>query len=77
MPMSLKSKFPSNPPSHPASVMRSFASGGCTSIKNLPLMYLVANPPKLRARLDINCIKLLTVYLTGLRRRRHCWAERF
>jgi hypothetical protein len=47
MPMSLKSKLPLNPPNHPASVIRSFASGGCTSMKNLPLMYLVANPPKL------------------------------
>jgi len=45
-PISLKSKFPSNPPMNAASVINILARGGCTSIKNFCLIYLAAKPPK-------------------------------
>jgi hypothetical protein len=46
LPISLKSKSPSNRPTRAASVIRSLASGGCTSMKNVCLIYFLANPPK-------------------------------
>lgn len=45
-PISLKSNFPSNPPTQALRVTKSFASGGCTSIKNLRRIYFMAKPPK-------------------------------
>lgn len=46
LPISLKSKSPLNPKTKAANVIRSFASGGCTSTKYRVLMYLPANLPK-------------------------------
>ena len=44
--MSLKSKLPSYPKMNAKRVMRSLASGGCTSTKYWVLMYFEANLPK-------------------------------